>query len=77
MQSDLMGRDELLTDREIEDLTVGFLEHSDGGATVEEVEAMVEWARGARVAALLVDMVLAGEIVILEMKDGEPLLGNA
>jgi len=32
MQSDLMGRDELLTDKEIEDLTVGFLEHSDRGA---------------------------------------------
>ncbi len=76
MQSDLMGRDELLTQEETEDLIVGFLEHRDSAST-EEPDAVVEWAYAARQHALIVDMVLAGDVVIKAMKGDEPLLALA
>ncbi len=64
-----------ITDQEAAKLIRSFLNsRGERGASEEELEGLVEWANEQRIGALLVDMVLEGEVRIADFADGEPLL---
>jgi hypothetical protein len=67
-----------LTDEEVANLVQRYLEHiAPKGATEEELEALVKWANDQRLGAVVVEMILDGEVVVTAIKDGEPLLRAA
>ena len=73
----LMNAKGFLTDDEAANLIKGYLENvAPRGATEQELETLVKWANEQRLGALMVEMILDGEIVVEAVKDGEPLLAR-
>jgi len=64
----------LLTEAEAESLILRYVENiAPEGATEDELEALVKWANDQRIGALMVEMILDGQIVVESIEDGVPL----
>ena len=44
----------------------------EGGATEEEMQMLVDWAHFARTRAVILDLLLAGEIVVIGFEGDKP-----
>lgn len=62
----------MLTDDEIEAVILACMA-TEGGASEADMERAVDWAAQTRIASLVLDMVLAGDLAVSIGPDGEPV----
>jgi hypothetical protein len=69
-----MAHEDVVSQEEARALITNFMESRGAeGATEEELESVVSWARNIKLGTALLELVLAGEVRITGLRDGEPL----